>query len=107
MTALARTLFRSSEDALVSTSLKTIAMFCAVALFVCLLFATYGLDLSPGFFDLRSRADEARQVNLRHEVRSRRHSGPFWRLAQPAGLQMVIPGSERRTLPRSVVRAGV
>jgi hypothetical protein len=30
--------------------LKTIAMFCGVVLFVSLLFATYGLDLSPGFF---------------------------------------------------------
>jgi hypothetical protein len=25
-------------------------MFCGVVLFVWLLFATYGLDLSPGFF---------------------------------------------------------
>ena len=30
--------------------LKTIAKFCGAALFVWLLFATYGLDLSPGFF---------------------------------------------------------
>jgi hypothetical protein len=30
--------------------LKTIAMFCGVGLFVLMLFATYGLDLSPGFF---------------------------------------------------------
>ena len=30
--------------------LKTIAKFCGVVLFVWLLFATYGLDLSPGFF---------------------------------------------------------
>jgi hypothetical protein len=51
MTALARTIFRSSENDLVSKSLKTIAMFCGVALFIYLLFATYGLDLSPGFFD--------------------------------------------------------
>jgi hypothetical protein len=29
---------------------KTIVMFCGVVLFVSLLFATYGLDLSPGFF---------------------------------------------------------
>jgi hypothetical protein len=31
-------------------TLKTIAMFCGVGLFVSLLLATYGLDLSPGFF---------------------------------------------------------
>jgi hypothetical protein len=30
--------------------LKTIAIFCGAALFVSLLFASYGLDLSPGFF---------------------------------------------------------
>jgi hypothetical protein len=30
--------------------LKTIAMFCGVGLFVSLLFATYELDLSGGFF---------------------------------------------------------
>jgi hypothetical protein len=30
--------------------LKTVAMFCAVGLTVFLLAATYGLDLSPGFF---------------------------------------------------------
>jgi hypothetical protein len=33
-----------------SRQLKTIAVFCGVGLFVFLLFATYGLDLSPGFF---------------------------------------------------------
>jgi hypothetical protein len=31
-------------------TLKTIAMFCGVGLTVWLLRATYGLDLSPGFF---------------------------------------------------------
>jgi hypothetical protein len=30
--------------------LKTVAMFCGVGLFVSLLLATYGLDLSVGFF---------------------------------------------------------
>jgi hypothetical protein len=30
--------------------LKTIAMFCAIGLTLSLLAATYGLDLSPGFF---------------------------------------------------------
>jgi hypothetical protein len=31
-------------------SLRGILLFCAGGLFVSLLFATYGLDLSPGFF---------------------------------------------------------
>ena len=30
--------------------LKTLLMFCGVGLFVSVLLATYGLDLSPGFF---------------------------------------------------------
>jgi hypothetical protein len=30
--------------------LKAVAMFCAAGLLVCILCATYGLDLSPGFF---------------------------------------------------------
>ena len=31
-------------------TLKTLAMFCGVGLTVSLLLASYGLDLSPGFF---------------------------------------------------------
>jgi hypothetical protein len=31
-------------------ALKTVAPFCAVGLFVSVLLATYGLDLSPGLF---------------------------------------------------------
>jgi hypothetical protein len=31
-------------------TLKTIAMFCGVGLTVSLLLASYGVDLSPGFF---------------------------------------------------------
>jgi hypothetical protein len=31
-------------------ALKIVAMFCGVGLTLSLLFATYGLDLSPGFF---------------------------------------------------------
>jgi hypothetical protein len=31
-------------------TLKTIAMFCAVGLTVSLMLASYGVDLSPGFF---------------------------------------------------------
>jgi hypothetical protein len=33
-----------------SAQLRTFAISCGVVLFVSLLFATYGLDLSPGFF---------------------------------------------------------
>jgi hypothetical protein len=33
-----------------SAQIKTIVMSCGLALFVWLLFATYGLDLSRGFF---------------------------------------------------------
>jgi hypothetical protein len=44
--ALARALSRVSENEL----LKHVAMFCGAGLFVWLLIATYGLDLSPGFF---------------------------------------------------------
>jgi hypothetical protein len=33
-----------------AAQLKTFMMCCGVALFVSLLFASYGLDLSPGFF---------------------------------------------------------
>jgi hypothetical protein len=31
-------------------TLKTIGMFCGVGLLVSLMLASYGLDLSPGFF---------------------------------------------------------
>jgi hypothetical protein len=31
-------------------ALKTVALFCAAGLFVSVLLATYGLDLSPGLF---------------------------------------------------------
>jgi hypothetical protein len=52
MTAFAKTLSRATgiDADYYSTRLKTIAMFCGVVLFVSMLFATYGLDLSPGFF---------------------------------------------------------
>jgi hypothetical protein len=33
-----------------AAQLRIFAIFCGIALFVLLLFATYGLDLSPGFF---------------------------------------------------------
>jgi hypothetical protein len=57
MATIARTLSRAFPETRieVQTLIKTIAMFCAVGLFVLLLFvllllATYGLDLSAGFF---------------------------------------------------------
>ena len=51
MAAIARILSHAlpNNQAEVET-LKTIALFCAAGLFVSLLLATYGLDLSPGFF---------------------------------------------------------
>jgi hypothetical protein len=50
MTAIARVLSRVSGTQVDVEILKTIAMFCGVGLFVWLLLATYGLDLSAGFF---------------------------------------------------------
>jgi len=50
MAAIARVLSRVSGTQVDVESLKTIVMFCGVGLFVSLLLATYGLDLSPGFF---------------------------------------------------------
>jgi hypothetical protein len=41
---------RIEVQTLKTQTLKTIAMLCAVGLFVLLLSATYGLDLSAGFF---------------------------------------------------------
>jgi hypothetical protein len=52
MTAFAKTLSRATgiDADYYSAQVKTLAMFCGVVLFVLTLFATYGLDLSPGFF---------------------------------------------------------
>jgi hypothetical protein len=50
MSTIARVLSRTSGIEVEVESLKTVAMFCGAGLFVSLLFATYGLDLSPGFF---------------------------------------------------------
>jgi hypothetical protein len=51
MTTIARVLARKFPANNVEVeALKTIAMFVAVGLFVSLLFATYGLDISVGFF---------------------------------------------------------
>ncbi len=50
MTAIARVLVRVSRRPLDVETLKTLAMFCGIGLSVSLLLASYGLDLSPGFF---------------------------------------------------------
>jgi hypothetical protein len=48
--AIARVLSRVSGTEPGVETLKTIALFCGLGLFVSLLMATYGLDLSAGFF---------------------------------------------------------
>jgi hypothetical protein len=48
--AIARVLSRVSGTEVEVETLKTIAIFCGLGLFVSLLFATYGLDLSVRFF---------------------------------------------------------
>jgi hypothetical protein len=50
MAAIAKALSRASGTEVEVETLKTVAMFCGVGLLVSLLFATYGLDLSAGFF---------------------------------------------------------
>jgi hypothetical protein len=50
MTALVQALYRVSHTETETDILKMVTLFCCAGLFVSLLFATYGLDLSPGFF---------------------------------------------------------
>lgn len=51
MTALVQAFSRLSGGANVETEiLKVLALFSGAGLFISLLLATYGLDLSPGFF---------------------------------------------------------
>jgi hypothetical protein len=51
MAALARVLARAFPTTAPGFDiLKTVALFCGACLFVALLVATYGLDLSAGFF---------------------------------------------------------
>jgi ribose/xylose/arabinose/galactoside ABC-type transport system permease subunit len=51
MTAIARVLARAFPfPPARATVFRQIALLCAAGLFVALLIATYGLDLSPGFF---------------------------------------------------------
>jgi hypothetical protein len=50
MTAIARALSRASGTHVDVETIKALAMFCGVGLTVSLLLASYGLDLSAGFF---------------------------------------------------------
>jgi hypothetical protein len=50
MTALVQALYRASHTETETDVLKMVTLFCCAGLFVSLLFATYGLDLNPGFF---------------------------------------------------------
>jgi hypothetical protein len=50
MAAIPRTVFRRVPTETEFEAFKSVVMFCAAGLFVSLLVATYGVDLSPGFF---------------------------------------------------------
>jgi hypothetical protein len=51
MAAIARALARAFPETRIEVeTLKALAMYCGVGLFVLLLGATYGLDVSAGFF---------------------------------------------------------
>ena len=50
MAAIVKARSRASGMEVEVETLKTIAMFCGAGLLVSLLFATYGIDLSTGFF---------------------------------------------------------
>jgi hypothetical protein len=50
MTALAQAFSRASGTEISTEALKVVAVFSGTGLLVSLLFASYGLDLSAGFF---------------------------------------------------------
>jgi hypothetical protein len=50
MAAIARVLSHASGTEIDVKTIKTLVMFCGVGLTVSLMLASYGLDLSPGFF---------------------------------------------------------
>jgi len=50
MTALASAFSRVASVEIEAHPLKTVAILCGAGLFVSLLFAVYGIDLSLGFF---------------------------------------------------------
>jgi hypothetical protein len=50
MAEIAQNFFQASGTQIVFELLKPVAKFCGACLVLALLFATYGLDLSTGFF---------------------------------------------------------
>jgi len=50
MAAIARVLSRATGTDIDVEIVKTLAIFCGAGLLISLLLATYGLDLSAGFF---------------------------------------------------------
>jgi hypothetical protein len=50
MTALVQALSRLSGTETETDAFTIVALFCGIGLLVSLTLATYGLDLSPGFF---------------------------------------------------------
>jgi hypothetical protein len=50
MTLVAKAISRTTGIEVDVETLKTVVMFCAVGLTVSMMCASYGLDLSPGFF---------------------------------------------------------
>jgi hypothetical protein len=50
MTALVHAFSRLSSVSIEAEAPKALLMLCGAGLFVSLLLATYGLDISPGFF---------------------------------------------------------
>ena len=50
MAALVQALSRFGSTDVETETLKLIAIFCGGGLFISILLASYGLDLSPGFF---------------------------------------------------------
>jgi hypothetical protein len=50
MVTIARVLARASGTEVDVETIKTLVMFCGVGLTVSMILASYGVDLSPGFF---------------------------------------------------------
>jgi hypothetical protein len=50
MAALVQALSRFGSTDVETDTLKLLAIFCGAGLVISIVFATYGLDLSPGFF---------------------------------------------------------
>jgi hypothetical protein len=50
MAIIARVLSRASGTDVDVETIKTLVMFCGVGLTVSMMLASYGVDLSPGFF---------------------------------------------------------